>query len=198
MKKWIMFVIVIALGLAGCGGNAQDQGGGNENGAEAKGIGVNKGRSNVEITLPASLFEVQDIDQAIEEAKEKGVTKAVKNGDGSVTYTMPKSAHDQMMKEMADGITDFIKELKAGEDFKSVQDVTHNKGFNEFALTVKKEQYENSFDGFAVFGLALQGMFYQAFNGVKEDKLKVTIQLKDADTNKVFDTVTYPDDMNLE
>ena len=38
-----------------------------------------------------------------------------------------------------------------------------NKSFSKFTLIVDKEAFENSFDGFAALGLAMTGMYYQAF-----------------------------------
>lgn len=61
-------------------------------------IEVDKGILNVEITLPASMFEGQDIDETIEEAKKDGIKEAVKHDDGSVTYKMSRSKHNEMMK----------------------------------------------------------------------------------------------------
>ncbi|MGO4369850.1 hypothetical protein AB4Z21_03445 [Paenibacillus sp. MCAF20] len=53
---------------------------------EEKGIEVDKNLLNVTVTLPASLFEGQNIDEVIASAKEDGVKEATKNEDGSVTY----------------------------------------------------------------------------------------------------------------
>jgi len=63
---------------------------------------------------------------------------------------------------------------------------------------VDRAAYENSFDGFAALGLGLQGMFYQAFDGVPSDKLKVTINIQDESTGEIFNTVVYPDQMKSE
>lgn len=53
-------------------------------------------------------------------------------------------------------------------------------------------------DGFAIFGLAIQSMFYQLFEGVSEEDYKATFQLKDENTSKVFDTIVYPDDLETD
>lgn len=41
-------------------------------------VGVDKGLLNVEITLPASMFEGEDIDTVIADAKKEGVTEVKK------------------------------------------------------------------------------------------------------------------------
>lgn len=98
-----------------------------------------------------------------------------------------------MMTEMGTSITDSIEEMKSSEDYVSIKDVTHNKSFTEFTLLVDKESYENSMDGFAIFGLGLQGSMYQMFNGANPEDYKVTVSVKDEVTEEVFDEVIYPD-----
>ncbi len=47
---------------------------------------VDKGLLNVEVTVPASFLEGEDIDSVIAQAKEDGIKDVKKNDDGSVTY----------------------------------------------------------------------------------------------------------------
>jgi len=54
-------------------------------------VSVDKGLLDVEVTLPASFFDGQDIDKVIEKAKSDGVKEAKKNADGSVTYQISKA-----------------------------------------------------------------------------------------------------------
>ncbi|QUW22904.1 hypothetical protein JSQ81_04825 [Sporosarcina sp. Marseille-Q4063] len=156
-------------------------------------VAVDKGIVNVEVTLPASFFEGEDIDKAIENAKNEGVTDVTKNSDGSLTYKMPKSKHKEMMADMADNLISYADELKIDEDFQSIQDVKYNKSFSKFTLIVDKEAFENSFDGFAALGLAMSGMYYQVFDGAEPNKVKVEVDYKDHATGEVFDSVIYPD-----
>lgn len=201
MKPLVIAAACIIL-LAGCQPKEQtaapttSQAGGTETAkqeGEAQKVQVDKGLLNVEITLPASLFKNQDMDKVIEKAKADGVKDVTPNPDGSVTYKMPKSVHAEMMKKMEKNITDSVQDLKSGNSFKSIKDVTHNKSFSEFTLIVDKSAYEKSFDGFASIGLGMSGMYYQLFNGVSSEKLKVSIQIKDEATKEVFKTIVYPD-----
>ncbi|OPH47320.1 hypothetical protein BC351_11620 [Paenibacillus ferrarius] len=156
-------------------------------------VEVDKGLLNVEITLPASMFKGQDVEQVITQAKAEGVKEATKNEDGSITYKMSKSVHTELVKEMEAQILKTIEDVKSGKNFPSIKDVSYNKPFSEFTLTVDKEAYEKSFDGFASLGIGLSSMYYQLFNGVSSDKNKVTINIKDEKTGSVFKTVVYPD-----
>lgn len=161
---------------------------------ENESVKVDKGLLNVEVTLPASMFEGEDMDSSIAEAEKEGI-KVTRNDDGSATYKMSKSKHKEMMKEMETELQKNIADTKNGEDYPSVKAVLHNKDYSEFTLEVEREAYENSFDGFAVFGLGLSGMFYQLFNGANPEEYEVKILVKDAATGEVFDEIIYPDAM---
>lgn len=162
-------------------------------GSEA--VEVEKNILSVEITLPASMIESDNIDQVIAEAKADGVGEVIKNSDGSLTYKMSKSKHKEMMNEMATELKSSIDEMTNSEDFSSIKDITTNKSFSEFTMIVDQEVFENSFDSFATLGLGIGGMMYQLFDGVKSDDYKVTIHVKDEATGEEFATVVYPDDM---
>ncbi|MEB2298651.1 hypothetical protein LAV72_03305 [Lysinibacillus xylanilyticus] len=164
--------------------------------AEETPLKVDKGLLNVEVTIPASFLEGQDIDTAITAAKEEGVKEVIKNSDGSVTYKMPKSVHKKMLKDLEKSVIETVEEIKTSDDFTSIKDVTYNKSFTEFTLTVNKEQFENSFDAMSSMGLAIVGMYYQLFNGMDPEKFKVTVFFKDEATGDVINKVVYPDDLN--
>lgn len=171
MKKLLPFLFALSLILVAC-------------------------NQNVEIKLPASFLEGQDVDEVIAQAKEEGIGEIKQNDDGSLTYTMSKEKHKEMMKELEDGILESVEEIKSTDNFPSIKDVAYNKDYTEFTLTVEKESFEGSFDSIASFGLAIAGMYYQVFNGIDADAYKVTIHYKDEANGEVFDTTVYPDDLN--
>lgn len=162
---------------------------------QEKGVSVDKGLINVEITLPASMFKGDDIDSVIANAKKDGVKEVTKNEDGSLTYKMSKSVHREMMKELEKSIQESIEEMKTSGDYASIKDITHNKSFSEFTLLVDKAAYESSMDGFAAVGLGMSGMIYQIYNGSDKDITKVTLFIKDEATQDTFDEMIYPDDL---
>ncbi|MNI00086.1 hypothetical protein D3C73_528730 [compost metagenome] len=161
-----------------------------------KSIEVDKGILNVKVTLPESMFKGQNTDEVIAKAKEDGVGEVTKNDDGSLTYKMTKSKHKEMMKEVESSLLKSIDDMKNSGNFKSIKDVSHNKSYSEYTISVDQKAYKNSFDAFASLGLGITGMYYQLFNGVSVDDYKVTISVKDADTGNVFDTIVYPDALN--
>jgi len=77
-----------------------------------------------------------------------------------------------------------------------ISDVTYDKSFSEFTLSVNKEEFDNSLDTMASLGLALTGMYYQLFNGVDEKDYKVKVIFKDESNGDVINTIVYPDDLN--
>lgn len=154
--------------------------------------------SDVEVTLPASFFVGQDTDEVIKDAKEDGVSKVEKNSDGSVTYTMSKEKHEEMLTEVKDSVLKTVEELKTDGSYSSIKDVTHNDNFSKFTVVVDQGAYENSLEGLATLGLAVSGMNYQFVNGTDPEKYKVEVELKDEKSGKVFDKIVYPDDMKKE
>ncbi|WP_010274663.1 hypothetical protein [Paenibacillus senegalensis] len=209
MKKTLGMIVAAAMIASGCsaaGGeqNSPEPKKTNESVAEGgqsqagEGIEVDKKLLNVSITLPASMFEDQDLEQITEDAKKQGVKEVVKNDDGSVTYTMSKSDHSKMLKEMGDEIAKFADELVNEATFASIKNIKYNDSFSEFSLIVNKEAYENSMDGLVMMGMGMQGMMYQMFSGVDADKQKVTINVEDESTGEIFHTLVYPDGMNTE
>ena len=209
MKRYITIFLILVIGLlTACGGETEPQEDSGtsesdsgiegeatkeENTEEEQSIEVDKGLLNVEVTIPPSLLEDQNIDEVIAEAKEAGVSEVTENDDGSLTYKMSKSVHSEMMKEIENGLKENIDELKNSEDYVSIEDVISNNSFSEFTMVVNQEEYENSFDGFAALGLGISGLYYQLFDGVDPDDYKVTIHLENAETGEVFDTIVYPD-----
>ncbi|WP_422123308.1 hypothetical protein DHX103_00410 [Planococcus sp. X10-3] len=160
---------------------------------EGEKVEVDKGLFSVEVTLPASFFEGEDMEQVVASAKEEGMDEAAVNDDGSVTYKMSKSQHNEMMEEMATGLEEAKTEIVESGDYPSIQAVESSKNYDQFTLTVDYEMYENSFDGFATMTLGLGGSYYQAFDGKSPEDLHLEILVEDAATGEVIDTIVYPD-----
>ncbi len=188
----LLLLLVLSIMLVACSSKDEE----NKN---ADKVDVDKGMVNVEVTLPASLFEDTDMEALKKDAKEDGVKEVTVNDDGSVTYKMSKSKHKEMLNEMADTIDESIKEIEEDKEFPSIKTIEHNKSFTKYTITMDQKLHENSsMDGFAFFNLAFQSMYYQYFNGVSEEDYKVTFQLKNEETSKIFDTIIYPDDLQTD
>lgn len=112
------------------------------------GVDVDKGLFNVEVTLPASFFEGEDMESVAANAEAEGVGEATVNEDGSVTYKMSKSKHNEMMDEMAKSVEESKTEIVDSGDYPSVRAIENNKHYSKFTVTVDREAFENSLDGF--------------------------------------------------
>lgn len=195
MNVWRLFAAAcLLLGLAGCSLKDEQKENPEEQQQHNQAVEVDKGLLSVEVTVPAALLDEDTIDQTIAEAEEEGIA-VTKNEDGSLTYKMSKAEHKELMKDMRDGLQETVEELQSGEDYPSLRQIEHDKQFTQFIVTVEREAFENSFDGFLALGLGMGGMYYQLFDGVKADENKVVIEFKDERTGEVFSTATYPDDL---
>ncbi|MFB6367300.1 hypothetical protein ACFCP7_25280 [Paenibacillus elgii] len=200
LKNTVPLLVVTAIVFSGCGNAAlkedtpkqaaQEKNAENKE-AEKKSIEVQENLLSVEITIPASLVG-KNIDNAVENAKKKGVSDIKKNDDGSLTYKMSKRKHKEMLDEMKAEIVKQVDEVKDGTKFKSVKNVEYNNDLTEFTITVDEKAFSKSMDGMAGMGLGLTSRFYQIMSGVKPGEDKTVIQYKDSDTGKVIKTVTYP------
>ncbi|KHE72654.1 hypothetical protein [Halobacillus sp. BBL2006] len=219
MKKLLFVMVTFLFVLTACGGNESSESEaegaepskqeekatsdeGSKSSEETKAdeekepsISVDKNLTNVEVTIPQSFFEMQntDFEQIKAQAEAEGIKDVVNNGDGTITYKMSKSMHKDMMQEMEKQMAGSIEEIKSSGDFPSIKDIKANKSFSKFTMKVDQEAYENSFDGFAAMGVGMTGLFYQLFDGASPDNYQVTIEVVNADTGEVFDTINYPE-----
>lgn len=162
-----------------------------QNERDEGGISVDRGVFNVDVIIPASLLQSEDMDSFDEKtfADENGYSKAKLNEDGSITVTMSKSKYDEVMKKMAEQYDQNFSDLVEAEDTPYIKSITRSKNFDEIMIEVDRDAYENSID-LTPFVVGLLGMMYQTFNG---DNLHVEVIVKDVDTGDLINSITYPD-----
>lgn len=192
MKKLLLGLAISSLLLAACGDDAKKD---SDKNNEEKGVEVDKGLLDVELTLPAELFEGQTKESIEASAKEQGVKEVRVNEDGTVYYKMSRADHKKMMGELETSIKESMDELVTSGETPSLKEIKYNKDFTKFDVTVDRAAFENSMDGFMIYAFALSGTYYNAFNGTNADDLKITINMIDAETNETFSTTVFPDDM---
>lgn len=153
--------------------------------------------NHVEVTLPVSFVgEGIDIEMLEADAEEMGIEDVKLNDDGSVTYKMTKSAHEEWLSEITTEIETSLTEMVESGDFVSIKDITANNDYTEFTITVDQAAFENSFDGFAVFGIGISSSFYQLLDGKDPENYNVTINIVDEESGDVIDTTVFPDDLD--
>lgn len=191
----IILAIFMLLSFAGC---AQNSTAGNDNGStnESKSdkIETDEKLLTVDITLPASIFEGQDMAtfDADAYANEQGFSSAKVNADGSVTVTMTKGKHNELLTEMAASLDSAFAEFVNAEDTPYIKEISHNDDFTAVTMKVDKAAYENALD-FTPFVIGISVAMYQAF---VETEYHVDITIVDAATGDTIKTISYPDALN--
>jgi len=152
-------------------------------------IDVDKGLLNVTITLPASFFE--DLSDFDPEAytQEHGFKETVVNQDGSVSITMSKNKHNELMEEMKVETEETINNLIEGEDTPYIKEITSSKGFRTVTVDVDKEAYESSWDMTPLL-IGMSTMMYQYFEG---SEVHCEIIIRDVETKEILKSIIYPD-----
>lgn len=144
----------------------------------------------VEITIPAELFAEQDMENFDPDAyaSEQGFISAKVNDDNSVTITMSKTKHKEILDEYRESIDASIAEFVNGEDTPYIKDITHNDDFTAVTMKVDREAYENAFD-ITPFAIGIYASVYQAYTKIE---FHVDITIVDAENGETIDTVSYP------
>lgn len=195
-RNLIVLFVIVAMLFCGCSSapaaGADTNGSTNES-TSAK-IETDEKLLSVEITLPASMFEGQDMStfDADSYANEQGFKSAKVNNDGSITVTMTKAKHKELLEEMAASLDQSFKEFVNGESTPYIKEITHNENFTAVTMKVDKDAYENAFD-FTPLAIGMSVAMYQAFT---ETEYHVEISVVDAATGETINSITYPDAMN--
>lgn len=202
MRKEIVFllilVLVMNLTLVGCGSKKEEveEADKDETVLEtdeeesAEGITVDKSLLSVDITLPSTLIEdVSDFNEEEYIAENEGIKAAKINEDGSLTLTMTKKRHEEIVSEMKEEVITSLSELTESEDTPYIKEVEYNKDFKQVMLSVDREAYEDAFDLTPLFVGILVGT-YQAYAG---EEFYTEVIIKDVDTGIEINSIVYPD-----
>lgn len=197
----IILALVFVLSFAGCTQKNADSdssasgsaGSNTEESTSSQEIDTDEKLLTVEITIPASIFAEEDMSTFDPDAyaAEQGFISAKVNDDDSVTITMSKAKHKELLDELETSLDTSFAEFVNGENTPYIKDITHNDDFSAVTMKVDREAYENAFD-FTPFAIGVLVAWYQAFT---ETECHVTISIVDVATGETMDTITYPDDL---
>lgn len=151
----------------------------------------------VEVNIPASLFMGEELtdEQLQQSIEESGYESYKLNDDGSVTYTMTKAKHQEVLDEYKKMVDETIDSCLTGDDaVASFSNIEYDDGMTEFDIYVDSESYSflNSISALTFYIL---GGYYQTFAGVASDDINVIVNFIDKDTNETLDTGSYQDMM---
>ena len=191
MKKLLTLILatLMLLSFAACG-NAENE---TEITAEdgSKPISAEENVLSVTVTLAATLFEDETKEEIIASAKENGISKCVVNEDGSVTYTMSKSKHKEMLEDLEKSIADFYNELLNGEEkVASFVEIKNNEDFSEFNVYVDSSKY-SMWDSMNAMAFYIQGIYYQCLSGADFNAVDVVVNFVDSETDEIIDSASY-------
>ncbi len=155
-------------------------------------VQVDDGLLNITITLPSSYFEdMTDFDPDTY-ANEQGFKEVVVNEDGSVSITMSKSKHNELMTEMKTSLDQTFMDLVEAEDTPYIKAVTASDGYTTVTVDVDKAGYESAFD-MTPFMIGISAMMYQQYDG---SELHCEVIIRDFDSGETLKSIVYPDAMN--
>ncbi len=194
MKKFlaILLALAMAFSLAACGSSAETDSPSPDSGADTGDeIEVDEGLLNVEITIPASFFEFfSELDESFSaesltaEDMDSRIKDFTVNEDGSLTFTVSKADHADMMAEMRQTILDSLPEMQ--ESVSCLKGLEVNDDCTEITLSVDSAEYDEMYGVFAILSFEIQGLMYQAFNGTSDTP--VVVNVVDAATGEVLDS----------
>lgn len=155
-------------------------------------VQVDEGLLNVTITLPASYFEdMTDFDPDTY-ANEQGFKEVAVNEDGSISITMSKTKHNELMAQMKASLDQTFMELVEAEDTPYIKAVTASDGYTTVTVDVDKAGYESAFD-MTPLVIGISAMLYQQYDG---SELHCEVIIRDVDSGETLKSVVYPDAMN--
>lgn len=201
MKKLtaLLLAAAMSLSLCACGGGDKPADSASS-AAPAAPIQVDENLLSVEITLPASFFEGETEEEIIAGAEEEGFKSCTVNQDGSVTYTMSKAKHREVLEGFHTSMEETAASMVAGggdDAMESFLDIQFNDDMSQFDIYVDMEKF-SGLEAFAALGFFVTGAYYQAFAGVDMDKVDVVVNFIDHATNEVAHSMSYREFMESE
>lgn len=181
-----LFLIGLLLTLVACGSNKT-------NGFEETDY-LKFEKNDVILTLPAEFFEQQTEEEIKRDADGEQIKDVKINDDGSVTYTLSKERHKEIVDNFKSQIDQSVKDIQNGDDYPSIKKIEMKDDYAVYDIYVDRATFENSMDMFATITLYIGSSYYQGFSGYG-DQLKVTLNYYDDETKELFQSVVLPEDL---
>lgn len=161
------------------------------------GLVIDEDADEVHITLPESIVDPKIIGNLSDDDKANGFKSVTINSNGTATYTISQADYAAFMQQLAGKAKAYADIMP--DEFKSVTNATVNDNMQEGTITVKRAAYEKGMDAtVAPLVLYAQVAFYQVFDGVPEEDIKMQIHLIDESTGEIFHTIFYPEDLDKQ
>ncbi len=200
-KKLITSLLVCTLALSACGTPDAPADTSSEtvtsvideDAAEPDTVGevdVDKNLLTVELTIPADYMGETTQEDLSAIAKEKGYKSITLNDDGSATYVMSKTQHQEMMQELAININNGLSDMVASEDYPNFTEIVANDDFTEFKVTTTSTELGLN-ESLSVIAYYMYGGMYNVFNGTPTDN--VHVDFINADSGEIINSADSSD-----
>ena len=193
MKKIALFLVVSMLLVTaiGCSGKSDEKISPENVQEEQEEVSVDKNLLSVEINLPPDFVgDVSDFNRETYLDENPGFTDAEVLENGSLKLTMSRAKHNEMMKEMKEGIAQSFQNLLTDENSSYIKDIRASKDYKKVDVIVDRKAYENSFD-LSSLSIMLSVGFYQVFEG---NEFELELRYIDEATNEVIEEVILPEE----
>jgi len=151
-------------------------------------VEVDEGLLTVDVTFPAAYFDEYTEQEIREGAQSEGYQDVVIHTDGSVTYTMTRAKHREILGGLKQSVDETIEDmLDDPDDAGALLSVEYNDDMSEFTAKVDGSEY-SFLDTMNAFVFYIAGMNYQAFDGVPPEDNHVVVTFVDAESGEILDT----------
>lgn len=200
-KKLITSLLACTLALSACGNTDTPADTSSEavtsvideDAAEPDTVGkvdVDKNLLTVELTIPADYMGEATQEDLSAIAKEKGYKSITLNDDGSATYVMNQTQHQEMMQELAININNGLSDMVASEDYPNFTEIVANDDFTEFKVTTTSTELGLN-ESLSVIAYYMYGGMYNVFNGTPTDN--VHVDFINADSGEIINSANSSD-----
>ena len=208
MKKlWWVVLFLMAIVLVACGeddsstdadikvGEVDTEAGNNTSGT----VGTKTDDAEiVEVTIPFDYVALDSEDSLKEESEKRGIKDYTWNNDGSITYRIPKSEVDTVISNIKKQMDESITEYVSSDEFTLSGIDVKDEQYSHFGFTIpSKEEFEDSYDIFAVISMYVNAAHIQFIEGKTEEQIAVKGTFYDENKAELF-TEEYPKDYEDE
>lgn len=148
-------------------------------------VEVEKNLFNVKFKVPAEFVGETTQKELDKAAKESGYESITLNKDGSATYVMSKSQHEELMQEMTKNANEQLEKMIGSEEYPNFTDIKANEDFTSFKITTKSKELDLSETMSCLAFYTLGGM-YNIFNGTEASNIH--LDYINAKTGKIIET----------
>ena len=192
MKKLfaLLLVMTMVFSMVACGQTSADVTN-TETATQEAAVQVDEGLFTVEVTIASALIGESSEEEIKAAAQEKGYDSCTFNEDGSVTYTMSKTKHQEALAEYKANVESVIASMVEGEEkVESFVSIEHNDNFSQVDIYIDSSKY-TAWDALYAITFYISGGYYQAFAGTAAEDIDVVVNFIDNDTKEVKNSGSY-------